>query len=169
MTKRRVSRRARKKKPGPHRTEPPIMPTRKIGMLLPGIIVCAAIIAVVVTIWFYKIIRTSQIGRQVLQAEEASAASQNNEPNNLSSGQNLTAEEQDRVLRQEQLEVASRLLADFSNDTNAAFLMGMAYFEQGNVVDAEEYLLKSLEFLPNSSRLYPGKFRYHSAIPKPLL
>ena len=149
MTKRRVSRRARKKKPGSHRAKPRITPARKIGVLLPGIIVCATIIAVVVTIWLCKTVRTSQTGRQVTQTNEASVASQNNEPDNLPSGRNLSAEEQDLALRKEQLEVASRLLADFSNDTNAAFLMGMAYFEQGNVVDAEEYLQKSLDFLPN--------------------
>ena len=147
MTKCRVSQRARKKKPGSHRTETPIMPTRKIGVLLPGIIVLAVIIPV--DMWFCLKASASPAGGQVSQTEEAFAASDNNEPNNLSSGRNLTSEEQDRALRKEQLEVASRLLADFSNDTNAAFLMGMAYFEQGNVVEAEKYLQKSLEFLPN--------------------
>jgi tetratricopeptide (TPR) repeat protein len=142
MTKHRVSRRARKKKPGSHRTKSRIIPARKIGVFLPWIITCTAIIAVVVTAGLCRNISKSQ-------TEETSAVSDSNEPDKLSSGRNLTAQEQDRVLRKEQLEVASRLLTDFSNDTNAAFLMGMAYFEQGNVAEAEEYLKKSLEFLPN--------------------
>jgi len=149
MTKHRVSQRSGKKKPDSHRTKPRITPTRKISVILPGIIVSAAIIAVVIAIWFCKTVRISQTDRQVPQTNGASASLQDNEPNNLPSGRNLTAEEQDLALRKEQLEVASSLLADFSNDTNAAFLVGMAYFEQGNVVEAEEYLQKSLEFLPN--------------------
>ena len=134
---------------GTNRKEPCIKPPPKTIVLLPGITVFTVIIVVVVIVWFCKYTPTSTVVGEILQTEGTSAVSDNNEPTNLSSGRNLTAEEQDRALRQEQLEVASRLLADFSNDTNAAFLMGMVYFEQGNVAEAEEYLKKSLEFLPN--------------------
>ena len=147
MKKNRLLRKSSGRYPDTNHRESRIKPPRKTDVLLPGIIVFAVIVAVVV--WFCRKASASPAGGQVSQIEEAFAASDNNEPDNLSSGQNLTAEEQDFALRKEQLEVASRLLADFSNDTNAAFLMGMAYFEQGNVVEAEEYLQKSLEFLPN--------------------
>jgi tetratricopeptide (TPR) repeat protein len=72
----------------------------------------------------------------------------------LSTEPNLTPTEQDRALREEQLEVAKRLLAAFPDETNAAFLMGMVYFEQGNVVEAQNHLERSLKLLPNRADAY---------------
>ena len=66
----------------------------------------------------------------------------------------LTPEQQDRALREEQLEAARRLAAAFPGDSNASFLLGMAYLEQGDAVEASTYLSKSLELQPNRADAY---------------
>ncbi|MHC4557233.1 MAG: tetratricopeptide repeat protein [Planctomycetota bacterium] len=138
-----------------------VEPTRTVAVLLLGTIVCFAIIVVVVTGSFWGAVRASQSRRKPLQTNGASNTSRQSdpvspllEPPNLPVEVKLTLEEQDRALRNEQIEVARRLLAAFPDDTNAAFLMGMAYFEQGNVVEAEEHLEKSLKLLPHRADAY---------------
>lgn len=148
MTKHRASKRSEKKKPDYRRGKPQAKPTRKVGLLLLGIIFCIAIIAVVITISLLGTTRTSQNSKQLPQTNTASVTSQKSDQEVLPAEPNLTVEEQDRTLRKEQLNVARNLLAAFPDDTNAAFLIGMAYFEQGNVVDAEEHLEKSLKLQP---------------------
>ncbi len=148
MTKHRASKRPGKKKPGYRRGKPQAKPTRKVGLLLLGIIFCVAIIAVVIAISLLGTTRTSQNSKQLPQTNTASITSQKSDQEVLPAEPNLTVEEQDRALRKEQLDAARSLLAVFPDDTNAAFLIGMAYFEQGNVVEAEEYLEQSLKFQP---------------------
>ena len=66
----------------------------------------------------------------------------------------LSPEEQDRNLRNEQLEIARHLLAVFPDDANASFLMGMAYLEQNNVVEAIYHIERSLDLQPNRADAY---------------
>ncbi|MHC4324014.1 MAG: tetratricopeptide repeat protein [Planctomycetota bacterium] len=146
MTKYRTAKKSGKKRLV-SRHKPHAKPTRKVGLLLPGIIFSAAIIAVVITILLLGTNRTSQNNKQPPQTNAASVPSQKSDQN-LVSEPNLSVEQRDRNLRKEQLEVAQSLLAAFPDDTNTAFLLGMAHFEQGNVVDAEEYLEKSLKLQP---------------------
>jgi len=61
----------------------------------------------------------------------------------------LPPEEWDRALRQEQMAVARELIAAFPDDSNAAFLMGMAALEQGDVEVATQHLQRALELQPN--------------------
>jgi tetratricopeptide (TPR) repeat protein len=147
MTKHRASKKSGKKKPASHH-RPHAKPTRKVGLLLLGIFVCVVIIAVVITLSLLGTPRTSQNSKQLPQTNAASVTSQNSDQKVLPAEPNLSVEEQDRTLRKEQLDVALGLLAAFPDDTNTAFLIGMAYFEQGNVVDAEEFLGKSLKLQP---------------------
>jgi tetratricopeptide (TPR) repeat protein len=122
-------------------------------MLLLGIIVCIAIIAFVI-MSISRAAPKSQNTKQNPQTNIASAAAQNPDQSVLPTEPNLTVEEQDRALRKEQLDTALSLLKAFPDDTNAAFLAGMAYFEQGNVVKAEEYLEKSLKLQPQRADAY---------------
>lgn len=151
MTKHKASKKSGKKKPASRRRKPLTKPTRKVGLPLLGIIFCSAIIAVVITISLLGTDRTSQNSKQLPQTNAASVIPEKSDQAVLPAEPNLTVEEQDRALRKEQLDVAHSLLAAFPDDTNAAFLIGMTYFEQGNVVDAETYL----ENLWNSSPFVP--------------
>jgi len=130
------------------RHKPHAKPTRKKNLLLLWIIICAAMIAVFITISLLGTTQKSQSSKQLPQTNAASVTPQKSEQEALPAEPNPAVDEQDRTLRKEQLDVARSLLAAFPDDTNAAFLVGMAYFEQGNVVDAEEYLEKSLKFQP---------------------
>jgi tetratricopeptide (TPR) repeat protein len=147
MTKHRASKKSRKTKPASRHT-PHTKPARKVGLLLLGIIVCAAIIAVIITISFLGTTRTPQNSKRPPQTNSAFDSPGKSDQAILPTEPNLSEEQQDRALRKEQLEVAHSLLAAFPDDTNAAFLIGMAYFEQGNVVDAEKYLEKTLKPQP---------------------
>lgn len=146
-TKSRVSEKTGKKKPV-SRHRPDARPIRKAGLLLIGLIVCGAIIAVVITISLLGTARRSQNSRQFQRTNSTFDSPEKSGQKILPAEPNLTVEQQDRALRKEQLDVARSLLAAFPDDTNAAFLIGMAYFEQGNVVEAEKYLEKSLELRP---------------------
>jgi tetratricopeptide (TPR) repeat protein len=125
-----------------------------VGVLLFGIITCVVIIAFFITKSTSRTTPTSQNGRQFPQTNAASTSAQKSVQEALPAKSELTEEQQDRALRKEQLDVALSLLAAFPDDTNAAFLVGMAYFEQGNVVDAEEYLEKSLKLQPHRADAY---------------
>jgi tetratricopeptide (TPR) repeat protein len=147
MTKHRASKKSGGKKPVSlhrHRAEP----IRKVGLLLLGIIVCVAIIAVVITMSISETTSTPQDSKQLPQINATSAAPEKSDQAVLPAEPNLTVEQQDRVFRKEQLDVARSLLATFPDDTNAAFLVGMAFFEQGNVVEAQKHLEKSLKLQP---------------------
>lgn len=61
---------------------------------------------------------------------------------------NLSAEEKDRLLRQEQIDVAVRLAEGLPGDSDAIFLLAMAYQEQGNSVEAARCLERCLELQP---------------------
>jgi len=154
MTKRRASKMSEKKKQDSHRWKPQATPSRIVGALLLGIIACVVIIAVFITMPTLRTSPTSQNGRQFQQTNTAFTSAQKSEQEVLPAKSELTEEQQDRALRKEQLDVALSLLAAFPDDTNAAFLVGMAYFEQGNAVDAEEYLEKSLKLEPNRADAY---------------
>ena len=147
MAKHRTSKKSGQKKPVSHH-RPRAKMTRKVSLLLPGIIVCAAIVAVFIAILLLGTARKSQISKQLPQTNAASVTPEKTGQAVAPAEPNLTAEQQDRALREEQLDVARNLLAAFPDDTNAAFLIGMAYFEQGNAVEAEKYLEKSLELRP---------------------
>jgi len=147
MTKHRASKKSGKKKLV-SRHRPHAKPARKVGLLLLGIIVCVAIITAVITISLLGTDGNSQNSRQLPQMKAASVTPEISDSAISPAEPNLSVEEQDRALREEQLDVARGLLAAFPGDTNAAFLLGMAYFEQGNAVEAEKYLEKSLELQP---------------------
>ena len=147
MTKHRASKKSGKKKPI-SRNKSHAKPARKVNFLLLGMIVCVAVIAVVITILVLGTDNKSQSSKQLPQTNAASVTQEKSDQAVLPTEPNLSVEEQDRALREEQLDVARTLLAAFPDDTNAAFLIGMAYFEQGNVVEAEKYLEKSLELQP---------------------
>jgi len=147
MANHKASKKSGQNKPVSHQ-RPRAKTTRKISFLLPGIIVCATIIAVVIAISLLGTARKSQISKQPPQTNAASVTPEKTGQAVPPAEPNLTAEQQDRALREEQLDVARGLLAAFPGDTNAAFLIGMAYFEQGNAVEAEKYLEKSLELQP---------------------
>ena len=152
MTKHRISQKAGEKKPCSGRTKPRAAPTRTAVLL--GTIVCAAIVVVVITGLLWRTFCTSRSREQSSQTNRASVASRQSNPATLSTEPNLAPAEQDRALRKEQLEVSRRLLAAFPDDTNADFLMGMVYFEQGNVVKAQEHLERALKLLPNRADAY---------------
>jgi len=60
-----------------------------------------------------------------------------------------TEEEKDRNLREEQLEVLSRLCALFPEDDNAVYLTGLVFQEQGNTAEAIQHFERCLELDPN--------------------
>ena len=153
MTKQRASKKTGKKMPAP-RHMPHAKSALKVGLLLLGIIVCVAIIAVVITISLLGADSNSQNSKQLPQMKAASVTPEISDLAVSPAEPNLSAEEQDRALREEQLDVARSLLAAFPNDTNAAYLIGMAYFEQGNAFEAEKYLEKSLELQPLRADAY---------------
>jgi protein O-GlcNAc transferase len=66
----------------------------------------------------------------------------------------LSPEQMDRALRQEQIEVARRLVNDLPTSANALFLLAMAYQEQGNSDDAARYLQQCLEHQPQRADAY---------------
>ena len=148
MTKHRASKRSEKKNPASLRGKPQAKPTLMVGALLLSIIVCVVIIVVFITMSLLGTARKSQNSKQLPQTNAAFDTPEKSDQAVLPTEPNLTAEEQDRALRKEQLDVARSLLVAFPDDTNAAFLIGMAYFEQGNAIDAEEYLEKSLKLQP---------------------
>lgn len=152
MTKHRGSQRTGEKKLCSGRTEPCAAPIRTAVLL--GTIVCAAVVVVVIMGLLWRTVCKSQSREQSSQKNKASIASRQSDSATLSTEPNLAPAEQDRALRQEQLEVARRLLAAFPDDTNAAFLMGMVSFEQGNVVEAQGHLERSLKLLPNRADAY---------------
>lgn len=154
MTKHRASQRSEKKRADSRRWKPQAKPSRMVGSLLLSIIACVVIIAFFITMPTSRTTPTSQNGTQFPQTNAASTSTQKSEQEVIPTKPELTEEHQDRALRKEQLDVALSLLSAFPNDTNAAFLVGMVYFEQGNVVDAEEYLEKSLKLEPNRADAY---------------
>ena len=147
MTKHRASKKSGKKKPI-SRHKPHAKPARKVNFLLLGMIVCVAVIAVVITILVLGTDNKSQSSKQFPQTNAASVTQEKSDQSLAPVEPDLSVEEQDRALREEQLDVACTLLAAFPDDANAAFLIGMVYFEQGNVVEAEKYLEKSLKLQP---------------------
>jgi tetratricopeptide (TPR) repeat protein len=147
MTKRRASKKPGKKMPA-SRHKPHAKSTRKVNLLLLWIIVCAAMIAVFITISLLGTDHKSQSSKQLPQTNAASVTLEESDQVVSPAEPNLSVEGQDRALREEQLDIARSLLAVFPDDTNAAFLIGMVYFEQGNVVEAENHLEKSLELQP---------------------
>jgi len=66
----------------------------------------------------------------------------------------LTPEQMDRALRQEQIEVARRLVEDLPASANALFLLAMAYQEQGNSDEAARYLHQCVEREPQRADAY---------------
>jgi tetratricopeptide (TPR) repeat protein len=147
MTKHRASKKKGKQIPvSRHKSN--VKPARKVGVLLFGIILSIAIIAVITAISLLGTARKSQSDRQLPQTNAASVRPGKSDQVVLPTEPNLSVEQQDRALREKQIDVARSLLAAFPDDTNAAFLIGMAYFEQGNAVEAEKYLEKSLELQP---------------------
>ncbi len=137
---------AAKKPPIRHKPHP--KPARKVGLLLFVMIVCVVIITVIAGISFLGINSNSQSSKQLIQTNAVPVTPEKTNQLLAETEPNLSVEERDRALREEQLDVARSLWAAFPDDTNAAFLVGMAYFEQGNVVEAEKYLEKSLELQP---------------------
>jgi protein O-GlcNAc transferase len=66
----------------------------------------------------------------------------------------LSAEQMDLTLRQEQIEIAQRLVRDLPASANALFLLAMAYQEQGNSDDAARCLQQCLERQPQRADAY---------------
>lgn len=66
----------------------------------------------------------------------------------------VPVEEKDRALRQEQIDVARRLVKALSKNANALFLLAMAYQEQGNNPEATRYLHECLELEPTRADAY---------------
>jgi protein O-GlcNAc transferase len=66
----------------------------------------------------------------------------------------LSAEQLDRTLRQEQIDVVRRLVAEFPASANALFLLAMAYQEQGNSDEAARVLRQCLEREPERADAY---------------
>jgi tetratricopeptide (TPR) repeat protein len=60
----------------------------------------------------------------------------------------LSSEERDRALRQEQLAVAQHLAKTLPQNANALFILAMAYQEQGESVRASQYLEQCLQRQP---------------------
>jgi len=143
MTKHKVLQRSGKNNTCSHPGGPRSKSSRKVIALSLGVIVCIVIIKSI-----SSTLPESQNTRQLPQTNTTSAVAQNSDQSVRPTERNLTSAERDRALRKEQLDVAHNLLATFPDDTNAAFLVGMAYFEQGNATDAKEYLEKSLNLQP---------------------
>ncbi|UCD51076.1 MAG: tetratricopeptide repeat protein [Phycisphaerales bacterium] len=66
----------------------------------------------------------------------------------------LSAGQMDRALRQEQIEIAQRLVKDLPTSANALFLLAMAYQEQGNSDEAARYLQQCLAHQPQRADAY---------------
>ncbi|UCG57761.1 MAG: tetratricopeptide repeat protein [Phycisphaerales bacterium] len=167
MTKNRTSSRRGPKKPRTGGVGRRAQPSPRRGWLLLGGIICAVIIVVTVAASLWRTDRASRLSEQPRRTEHPANASGRDEPavpNEPGSSSHqpisqpaesaLTPEEQDRALRQAQLEVARRLAAAFPDDSNAAFLMGMVCLEQGDVVAAAEHLERSLELRPGRADAY---------------
>ena len=66
----------------------------------------------------------------------------------------VPVEERDRALRQEQLDVAQRLVAVLPENANALFLLAMAYKEQGSSPEAAQYLSQCVQLEPTRADAY---------------
>ncbi|MHC4517450.1 MAG: tetratricopeptide repeat protein [Planctomycetota bacterium] len=66
----------------------------------------------------------------------------------------LSPEEKDRALRQEQIDIAQRLVETLPQNANARFVLAMAYQEQGNSPQATQYLHQCLDLEPTRADAY---------------
>lgn len=155
MTKRRISRRRGKGKVGSRGKEFPGVLSRKVGIVVGAVLVVIAAGALWGTIdrllWQR---RSPQRDKRSVGSQQPYEAAPPRQRESLSAEPKLTPEELDRSLRKEQLEIARRLMATFPDNANAAFLMGMAYLEQNNVVEAVKHLERSLELQPDRADAY---------------
>jgi tetratricopeptide (TPR) repeat protein len=65
-----------------------------------------------------------------------------------------TPEANNRALREEQLDVARRLVKAFPDSANAIYLMGLVYREQGHAAEASECWEKCLKLNPKRADVY---------------
>ena len=74
----------------------------------------------------------------------------------------LAEEDQDRALRREQLEVTRTLATAFPGDSSAAFLLGMACFDQGDSIEAAKHFEQSARLDPRraSAHDYLGQIAF---------
>jgi len=147
MTKRKDLKKTGKNKPA-SRQNPNAKPARKVYLILFGIMICVAIIAVVITISFSGTGRKLQNSKKLQQITPAVS--------NSKELKNPTIIPQKRIsaLKKEELEVAERLMKDFPNSINPIMLMGNLWERHGDAKKAMEYYNKVLEKDPNRADVY---------------
>jgi tetratricopeptide (TPR) repeat protein len=156
MARRKVSRTGGRKRAGVRLQPSLTRPGRKIGILLGVAMLCVVAVVVGLAVRLRATRSPLSLAEPTIPVARSrasappSAGSTDAPPTfpRLSLDASLTPEEQDRALREEQLEAAHRLVAAFPGDANGSFLLGMAYLEQGNAVEATAHLTKSLELQP---------------------
>ncbi|MBN2130325.1 MAG: tetratricopeptide repeat protein [Sedimentisphaerales bacterium] len=164
MTKRKATRRRGPRKPRARRTKPPIRAARPKKKLVIGAVLCGTVAVVCIAAALLWRTRHTPHAEQTQQTpapqvpteqsvsdESAESAIPVPEP---PAEPALSPEEWDRALREEQMAVARELAAALPDDSNAAFLMGMAALEQGDVELATQHLQRALELQPNRADAY---------------
>jgi tetratricopeptide (TPR) repeat protein len=162
MARRKVPRGAGRKRTNVRLQSSPTRPSRKISILLGAVALCAVAVALGIAVRLQTTRSPLPLAEPTLPvATSPVPASPPSTPTSvlppfptLSLDSALAPEEQDRALREEQLEAARRLAAAFPGDSNASFLLGMAYLEQGNAVEATAHLSKALELQPARADAY---------------
>jgi len=165
MTKRKATRRRGPRKPRARRAEPPVRAARPKKRLVVGAVLCGAVAVVCIAAallwrarrWPPRAEQAQQTATPPVLPEQppSDESAESASPVSESPAEPaLRPEEWDRALRQEQMAVARELAAAFPDDSNAAFLMGMAALEQGDVEVATQHLQRALELEPNRADAY---------------
>jgi len=159
MTKRKATRRRGPAKARARRAKPPVRAVRPKKRLVVGTVLCGTVAVVCTAAALLWRARRTQDAEQPQRAaapdvlpeqspSDESAESAAPVPQ-APAEPALSPEEWDRALRQEQMAVARELIAALPDDSNAAFLMGMAALEQGDVDLATQHLQRALTLQPN--------------------
>jgi len=153
MTKHRASKKSGKTKPvSRHKT--PAKPTQKVGLLLLGIIVFIATIAVVITISLLGTDRKSQSSKQLPQSNTSSDTPKKSDQAVFPAKPGLTVEEEIAALKAEELELAETLMKDFLNNENSLMVMGNVLNRHGNTVEAMKFYNRILKINPGRADIY---------------
>ncbi|MCP4260950.1 MAG: tetratricopeptide repeat protein [Planctomycetes bacterium] len=141
MTKHKKTKGRKRTTPKRPRTPASSIPTKTVRLLALGIILCIAIAA------FYFIwTRNKTKNRQQITEVPISSSEQPLHKHILST---LTTEQQFKVLKKEEMELAQQVLKRFPNSDNLYVLMGDLYSRHGNSSEANKFWKRSLEINPN--------------------